>query len=60
MSRRDLATFQRYALEGEFVPVPLAGLRWALRVIAPRAATDAFWVTRETEKQAYLRFHFSY
>ena len=60
VSRRDLATFQRYALEGEFVPVPFAELRWALRLITPRAATDAFGVTRETEKQAYLQFHFSY
>ena len=42
------------------MPVPFAELRWALRLITPRAATDAFGVTRETEKQAYLQFHFSY
>jgi len=60
VTRRDLATFQRYALEGEFVPVPFAELRWTLRLIDPRAAADAFGAPLETEKQAYLQFHFSY
>jgi hypothetical protein len=60
VSRRDLATFQRYGLEGEFVPVPFAELRWALRLIDPRAAEDAFGVRLPSERQAYLQFHFSY
>lgn len=48
------STFDRYALEGEFVPVPFAELRWTARYIDPKdpAADD--------EKQAYLQFHFSY
>lgn len=60
VSRRDLATWQRYALEGEFVPVPFAELRWALRLIVPRASADASGLDRVNEKQAYLQFHFSY
>jgi hypothetical protein len=60
VSRRDLATYQRCALEGEFVPVPFAELRWTLRLIDPRATADAFGRPLETEKQAFLQFHFSY
>ena len=51
---RDASTFHRYALEGEWVPVPFAELRWTLRYIDPRDATG------DDERQAYLQFHFSY
>jgi hypothetical protein len=44
--------YDRYALEGEVVPVPFAELRWTLRRIEPEAG--------EKEDQAYLQFHFSY
>lgn len=60
VSRKDLGTWQRYALEGEFLPVPFAELRWTLRLIDPKADVDAFGRERVTEKQAYLQFHFSY
>ena len=60
VTRRDLATYQRYALEGEVVPVPFAELRWTLRFIDARAAADALGNPLKTEKQAYLQCHFSY
>jgi hypothetical protein len=47
-------TFTRYALEGEFVPVPFAELRWAVRYIQPASALI------HDQRQAYLQFHFSY
>ena len=60
VSRRDLATWQRVSLEGEFVPVPFAELRWALRWIDPRATADALGHPLEAERQAFVQFHFSY
>jgi hypothetical protein len=60
VSRRDLATYQRYALEGEFLPMPFAELRWVLRFIDPVASADALGHPLKTEKQAYLQCHFSY
>lgn len=60
VTRRDLATYQRYALEGEFLPVPFAELRWTLRLIDPKARADALGFVREKEKQAFLQVHFSY
>src|SRR5262245_8969916 len=43
----------RYALEGEIVPVPFAELRWTIRHIIPK-------YTVPDETQEYLQFHFSY
>jgi hypothetical protein len=60
VSRSDLATYQRYALEGEVQPVPFAELRWSLCLIDPRASADALGNPRRTETQSYLQFHFSY
>ena len=51
---RDAGTYHRYALEGEWVPVPFAELRWTLRYLDPRDPTQ------DAERQAYLQFHFSY
>lgn len=51
---RDANTFRRYALEGEWVPVPFAELRWALRYVDPKDDTQP------DERQAFLQFHFSY
>jgi hypothetical protein len=51
---RDQNTFSRYAVEGEWVPVPFAELRWVYRYLdaKPEGAPD--------ERQAYLQLHFSY
>ncbi len=51
---RDASTYSRYALEGEWVPVPFAELRGTLRYL------DARDPTQNDERQAYLQFHFSY
>ena len=51
---RDASTYHRYALEGEWVPVPFAELRWTLRYLDPRDPAQ------DIERQAYLQFHFSY
>lgn len=54
---RDQNSFNRYALEGEVVPVPFAEIRWTLRMIDPVAELPA---NPNREKQAYVQFHFSY
>ncbi len=51
---RDASTYHRYALEGEWVPVPFAELRWTLRYLDPKDPAQ------DDERQAYLQFHFSY
>ncbi len=51
---RDANTYSRYSLEGEWVPVPFAELRWTYRYLDPKDALQA------DERQAYLQFHFSY
>lgn len=51
---RDASTFSRYAIEGEWVPVPFAELRWTYRYLDPKDPSQA------DERQAYLQFHFSY
>jgi hypothetical protein len=57
----DQASLNRYAVEGEVVPVPFCELRWTLRLIDPVADKDPTGtVDRDTEKQAYIQFHFSY
>jgi hypothetical protein len=55
---RDATTFSRFALEGEWVPVPFAELRLALRHIDYKENQGFFGV--DNENQAYLQFHFSY
>lgn len=51
---RDANTYDRYALEGEWLPVPFAELRWTLRMVSPK--DEAL----EDERQAYVQFHFAY
>ena len=53
-------SYNRYAVEGEWVPVPFAELRWTFRVIDPVADDDGFGTVRESEKQGYLQLHVSY
>ena len=55
---RDLNSYDRYALEGEVVPVPFCQLRWTLRLIDPVGDRPATY--SDTEKQAYIQAHFSY
>jgi len=57
---RALNSWNRYALEGEWVPVPFAELRWVLRLIDPVAGYDPGGAEIENEKQAYLQLHLSY
>ena len=57
---RDQGNFNRYALEGEIVPMPFTELRWTLRYIDPAADHDAFGARLRPDRQAYLQFHFSY
>ena len=54
---RDNTTFYRYALEGEWVPVPFAELRATLRHIDYKENQG---LGVDNENQAYLQFHFSY
>jgi hypothetical protein len=51
---RDDNTHERYALEGEYVPVPFAEVRWTLRRI------DHLDDAADDENQAYVQLHFSY
>jgi len=61
---RDLNTHTRYALEADWVPVPFAELRFAMRWIHHDA--DRFRnyfgsaVAIKDETQSFLQFHFSY
>lgn len=57
---RKLNSWNRYALEGEWVPVPFAELRWTMRLIDPVAERDLSDVELKSEKQAYLQLHLSY
>lgn len=57
---RRLNSWNRYALEGEWVPVPFAELRWTLRVIDPVAKDDGAGTELANEKQGYLQLHLSY
>ncbi len=52
--------YRRYAIEGEYAPVPFAELRWTLRLIDPVAEKDLSDLEIKNEKQAYLQLHFSY
>jgi hypothetical protein len=55
---RDDNTFSRWALEGEWVPVPFAELRAALRHIDYKENQGPLGV--DNENQAFLQVHFSY
>ncbi len=57
---RDANTWDRYAVEGEILPVPFAEVRWVARVIVPKAEADLNGVPVKNEKQAYVQMHFSY
>ena len=54
---RDANTFSRWALEGEWVPVPFAELRGTLRHIDYKEDQGP---GLDNENQLYLQFHFSY
>jgi hypothetical protein len=60
VSVADLNTWDRWAIEGEYLPVPFAELRWAFRVIAPATGRDLGGASQLHERQGYLQFHFSY
>ena len=57
---RALNSYNRVALEGEWVPMPFAELRWVLRWIDPVAGFDAGGAEIPNEEQAYLQLHLSY
>src|SRR5262249_28982859 len=57
---RKLSSFNRYAVEGEIVPVPFCELRWTLRMIDPAADKNAAGVKLDSENQAYLQVHFAF
>lgn len=57
---REANSFTRMSLEGEYVPVPFAELRWTLRYIDPDSKDDGLGAEPPSETQAYLQFHFSY
>ncbi|MEO5989169.1 MAG: hypothetical protein ABIU54_01120 [Candidatus Eisenbacteria bacterium] len=56
----ELNQYRRYALEGEYMPVPFAEVRWTLRLIDPVAEKDLSDTEIKNEKQAYVQLHFSY
>jgi hypothetical protein len=60
----DLNAHSRFAIEAEWVPVPFAELRWALRFIQHDASDfrDFFGavVPIHDETQSFIQFHFSY
>ena len=60
LTYRDWATHDRYSVEGEFVPVPFAELRWTFRRIDHRADKDPFGFDIPDENQAYVQLHLSY
>ncbi len=61
---RDLNAHQRYSLEAEWVPVPFAELRWALRLIHHDASefrnVSGAPLPIKDETQSFVQFHFSY
>jgi len=56
----DFHIHDRYSIEGEYVPVPFAELRWALRFIEHKLSRDLGGFEIPDERQAYLQLHFSY
>jgi hypothetical protein len=57
MPTRDAATHDEYALEGEWVPVPFAELRFSLRKINHK--NEALYGFKD-ETQSFLQVHFAY
>lgn len=57
---QDLGDYQRWAVEGEFVPVPFAEIRWAFRYIDPKVGYDPALGSIPDERQMFVQFHFSY
>jgi hypothetical protein len=57
---REAATSYRYALEGEWVPVPFAELRWAVRHIDYSRDQVLGPVRVRSENQTFVQVHFSY
>ncbi|MFN8588322.1 MAG: hypothetical protein U0704_11055 [Candidatus Eisenbacteria bacterium] len=57
---RDANSYNRWALEGEYQPLPFAEIRWTLRLIDPVLAKDESDTEIPNEKQAYVQFHFTY
>ena len=57
---RDANSYNRYAIEGEYVPLPFAEIRWTLRLIDPVLEKDEFDTEIKNEKQGYIQFHFTY
>ncbi|TMQ53273.1 MAG: hypothetical protein E6K73_01650 [Candidatus Eisenbacteria bacterium] len=55
-----LNTHDRYSVEGEYVPVPFAELRWTLRFIQHKFGGNSLVGDVPDERQGYLQFHFSY
>lgn len=51
---RILSSHNRYAVEGEYTPVPFAEVRWVVRYVDHQASVY------EDERQMYLQMHFSY
>jgi hypothetical protein len=51
-------TYERYALEGEWMPIPFAEIRWVLRRIDHRGLNGLG--EQDDERQAYVQFHFMY
>lgn len=60
VSVRALNSYDRYAVEGELLPVPFGELRWACRLIVPDAPVDQHGAEVRRERQGFLQFHFSY
>lgn len=60
VTRRDADTYQRYSVEGEFLLVPFAELRWAVRRIQPKASRDLLGNPLDKETQGFLQLHLSY
>ncbi|HEY3216047.1 MAG TPA: hypothetical protein VGK93_06100, partial [Candidatus Eisenbacteria bacterium] len=56
----DVNTHDRYAIEGEYVPVPFAELRWTVRFIEHKLDRDPLGDEIPDERQGYLQLHFSY
>ncbi len=57
---REANSFTRMSIEGEYVPMPFAELRWTLRYLDPDRKDDGLGNEPPSETQAYLQFHFSY
>jgi hypothetical protein len=57
---RARSSYVRWALEGEYEPVPFAQVRWAARLIQPLAEKDALGASLRDEKQLFAQLHVFY